>query len=234
MNIAAYIDHTILKPTTLITDVETLCKEAIENNMAAVCVPPMFVKQAKTFLEKCNVKVVTVIGFPFGYSAVEAKLAEVLLAIVDGVDELDMVINIAALKNNDWQYLALELNTILPIIKSKRRVLKVIIETGLLTDEEIIKCCDLYGLAGVDFMKTSTGYAETGATIHAVKLIKKHLADAVKIKASGGIRTFNFAKELIAAGADRIGCSSSLKIIAESKNELNNFEDDTKKKNEGY
>ena len=218
MNIAAYIDHTILKPTTLIADVEVLCKEANENNMAAVCVPPMFVKQAKALLEKSNVKVATVIGFPFGYSAVEAKLAEVLLAIVDGADELDMVINIAALKNNDWQYLAKELNSILPIVKGKQKVIKIIIETGVLSDDEIINCCDLYGIAGVDFMKTSTGYAETGATVHAVKLMRQHLADAVKIKASGGIRTYDFAKELIAAGADRIGCSSSLKIIEESKN----------------
>ena len=229
MNIAAYIDHTILKPTTLTADIDTLCKEANENNMAAVCVPPMFVKQAKSLLQNSDVKVATVIGFPFGYSAVEAKLAEVLLAIVDGADEIDMVINIAALKNNDWQYLAGEINAILPIIRTKKKVIKVIIESGLLSDEEIIKCCDLYGLAGVDFLKTSTGYAETGATVHAVKLMRKHLADTVKIKASGGIRTFNFAKELIEAGADRIGCSSSLKIIEESKNELNNFENDTNK-----
>ena len=229
MNIATYIDHTILKPTTLTADVKALCEEAIENSMAAVCVPPMFVKQAKSLLQNSNVKVATVIGFPFGYSAVESKLAEVLLAIVDGADELDMVINISALKNNDWQYLAGEINAILPIIRTKKKVIKVIIETGLLSDEEIIKCCDLYGLAGVDFLKTSTGYAESGATVHAVKLIRKHLADTVKIKASGGIRTFKFAKELIEAGADRIGCSSSLKIIEESKNELNNFENGTNK-----
>ena len=234
MNIARYIDHTILKPTTLLADVEILCKEAMENNMAAVCVPPLFVKKASVLLDKSNVKVSTVIGFPFGYSAVEAKLAEILLAIVDGADELDMVINISALKNNDWQYLAGEINAVLPIIRSKKKVLKVIIESGLLTDAEIIKCCDLYGLAGVDFLKTSTGYADIGATVHAVKLMRKHLADTVKIKASGGIRTFNFAKELITAGADRIGCSSSLNIIEESKNELNNFEDDTNKKKEGY
>lgn len=217
MNIAAYIDHTILKPTTLLADVETICSEAIVNNMAAVCVPPMFVKQAKVLLAKTDVKVATVIGFPFGYSAVEAKLAEVLLAIVDGADELDMVINISALKNNDWQYLAREINTILPIVKSKKKALKVIIESGLLTDDEIIKCCDLYGMAEVDFVKTSTGYAETGATVHAVKLMRKHLANSINIKASGGIRTYSFAKELIKAGANRIGCSSSLKIIEESK-----------------
>lgn len=234
MNVASYIDHTILKPTTLLADVESLCKEAVENNMAAVCVPPLFVKQAKLLVQNSNVKVATVIGFPFGYSAIEAKLAEILLAIVDGADELDMVINISALKNNDWQYLAGELNAVLPIIRSKKKVLKVIIESGLLTDDEIIKCCDLYGIAGVDFMKTSTGYAETGATVHAVKLMRKHLADAIKIKASGGIRTFTFVKELIDAGADRIGCSSSIKILQESNNETNNFENDTNKTNERY
>ncbi len=234
MNIGAYIDHSILKPTTLISHLEKLCKEAIENNMAAVCVPPLFVKGARKLVQNSNVKVATVIGFPFGYSAVEAKLAEVLLAIVDGADELDMVINIAALKNNDWQYLAGELNAVLPIIRSKNKVLKVIIESGVLTDNEIIKCCDLYGIAGVDFMKTSTGYAETGATVHAVTLMRKHLADSIKIKASGGIRTYQFAKELLEAGADRIGCSNSLQIIAESNNETNNFEHHTNKENETY
>jgi deoxyribose-phosphate aldolase len=220
MQIAHYIDHTILKPTTLLSDVEKLCKEALKNNFAAVCVPPLFVKKAKEYCTNSNVKVATVIGFPFGYSAVEAKLAEILLAIVDGADELDMVINIAALKNNDWQYLAHELNHVMTVIRSKQKVIKIIIETGLLTHDEIIKCCDLYGMVGVDFLKTSTGYAEQGATVHAVTLMRKHLADAVKIKASGGIRTFVFAKELIAAGADRIGCSASVAINDEAKNEI--------------
>lgn len=217
MNIASYIDHTVLKPTTLISDVEKLCAEAIENNFAAVCVPPLFVKKAKAICANTTVKVATVIGFPFGYSAVEAKLAEILLAIVDGADELDFVINISAIKNNDWQYLANELNTILPIIRGKNKVIKIIIESGILTDDEIIKCCDLYGIAGVDFIKTSTGYAEHGASVHAVKLIRKHAANSIKIKASGGIKNFIFAKALIDAGADRLGCSSSIAILAESK-----------------
>ncbi len=217
MNIAFFIDHTILKPTTLVTEVEKLCNEALEYKVAAVCVPPLFVKQAKSLLQNSNVKTATVIGFPFGYSAIEAKLAETLLAIVDGADELDVVINIAAIKNNDWQYLAKELNTILPIIKAKQKVIKVIIESGVLTDDEIIKCCDLYGIAGVDFMKTSTGYAEKGASVHAVTLMRKHLADAVKIKASGGIKTLAFAKELITAGASRLGCSASVAIVQEEK-----------------
>jgi deoxyribose-phosphate aldolase len=215
MNIASFIDHTILKPSTLIADVEQLCMEAKLYKFAAVCVPPLFVKKAKEYCTGSEVKIATVIGFPFGYSAVEAKLAEILLAIVDGADELDVVINIAALKNNDWQYLAKELNTIMPVVRNNNKVIKIIIESGILTDDEIIKCCDLYGISGVDFLKTSTGYAEKGASVHAVALMRKHLADTIKIKASGGIKTLAFANELIAAGADRLGCSSSVTIINE-------------------
>jgi len=216
MNIAHYIDHTVLKPTTLISDVEKICVEAIQYQFAAVCVPPLFVKKALALLNGTAVKVATVIGFPFGYSAIEAKVAETILAIIDGADELDLVINISAIKNNDWQFLASEINAILPIIRSKQKVIKIIIESGVLTDEEIITCCDLYGAAGVDFMKTSTGYAEKGASLHAVQLMRKHLADKIHIKASGGIKTYTFAKQLIDAGATRLGCSSSIQIVNEA------------------
>lgn len=213
MQLNAYIDHTILKPTTLVSDIEKLCAEAKEYRFAAVCVPPNFVKKAKAFLEGSTVKVATVIGFPFGYSAVESKIAEILLAMVDGADELDVVINISAIKNGDWQYLADEINHIMPIIRSKQKVIKVIIESGVLTDEEIIKCCDIYGLAGIDYLKTSTGYAEKGASVHAVELFRKHLADHIRIKASGGIRDYAFAKELVDAGATRLGCSAGVAIV---------------------
>ncbi len=216
MNIAEYIDHTVLKPTTTIADVEKLCSEALQYQFAAVCVPPLFVKKAKELVGTSTVKVATVIGFPFGYSAIEAKVAEVVLAIIDGADELDVVINISAIKNNDWQFLANEINAILPIVKSKSKLIKIIIESGILTNEEIIKCCDLYGAAGVDFMKTSTGYAEKGATLEAVQLMRKHLADSIRIKASGGIKNYTFAKQLIDAGANRIGCSSSIAIVNEA------------------
>ncbi len=219
MNIAGYIDHTVLKPTTTVADVEKLCSEAMQYQFAAVCVPPLFVKKAKELVGASAVKVATVIGFPFGYSAIEAKVAEVVLAIVDGADELDVVINISAIKNNDWQFLANEINSILPIVKSKGKLIKIIIESGILTVEEIIKCCDLYGAAGVDFMKTSTGYAEKGATIEAVQLMRKHLADSIRIKASGGIKTYTFAKQLIDAGANRLGCSSSVAIVNEAVSE---------------
>ena len=216
MYINSYIDHTVLKPTTTLQEVEQLCREAIQYHFAAVCIPPLFVKKTLALVAGTAVKVATVIGFPFGYSAIEAKVAETVLAIVDGADELDLVINISAIKNKDWQFLASEINAILPIIRNKNKVIKIIIESGILTDEEITTCCDLYGAAGVDFMKTSTGYAATGATVEAVALMRKHLADAVQIKASGGIKNYTFAKALIEAGATRLGCSSSIKIVEEA------------------
>lgn len=213
MQLAKYIDHTILKPTTTTADIEKLCSEAVQYGFAAVCVPPPFVKKAKELTQGSGVETATVIGFPFGYSAVEAKIAEVLLAMVDGVDELDIVINLVALKNNDWQYLANEINHVMPLIKQKGKVVKVIIESGVLTDDEIKKCCELYGAAGIDYLKTSTGYAEKGATIEAVKLMRRYLPRDVQIKASGGIRTYGFAKQLVEAGATRLGCSAGVAIV---------------------
>lgn len=215
MNIAPYIDHTVLKQSTTIAEVEKVCKEALEYGFAAVCVPPLYVKKAKEWLAESETKTATVIGFPFGYCAIEAKVAEIVLAIVDGADELDMVVNISAIKNADWTFIANEINTVMPIVRNKNKVIKVIIESGILTEEEIIKCCDIYGAAGVDYVKTSTGFAEKGASIHDVQLIRAHLADSVKIKASGGIRSYSFAKELINAGANRIGCSASVQIVKE-------------------
>ncbi len=217
MNISKYIDHTILRQTTTLSDVEKVCNEAKEYGFATVCVPPLYVKKAKEFLAGSGIKVCTVVGFPLGYSAIEAKVAELVLAMVDGVDELELVINVAAVKNADWTFLANEINIIMPIIKEKNKELTVIIESGMLTDDEIIKCCDIYGAAGVDYVQTSTGFAEKGASIRAVQLIRAHLADNVKIKASGGIRSFSFAKEMINAGANRIGCSTSIDILEESK-----------------
>ncbi|MCU0405166.1 MAG: deoxyribose-phosphate aldolase [Chitinophagaceae bacterium] len=220
-DISPYIDHTALKPGLLLKDVEKLCGEAKTYGFAAVCIPPLFVKHAKEFCTGSSVKVATVIGFPFGYCSVEAKIAEILLAMVDGADELDVVINFTAIKNNDWQLVANEINHIMPIVKSKGKIIKTIIESGVLTDEEIIRCCDIYGAAGIDFMKTSTGYADKGASVEAVKLMRKHLPESISIKASGGIRTFEFARELIAAGATRLGCSSSIAIVQEKTAEGN-------------
>ena len=208
-----YIDHTILKPTCLVADIQKLCAEAKQYDFAAVCVPPNFVKLAKELVEGSAVQVATVIGFPFGYSATEAKIAEMILAMVDGADELDVVANISAIKNGDWMAIADEINHIMPIVRSKGKKIKVIIESGVLTDEEIIKCCDIYGVAGIDYLKTSTGYAEKGASVEAVQLFRKHLPEAVQIKASGGIRDYATAKQMIDAGATRIGCSAGVAIV---------------------
>ncbi len=214
MPLNKYIDHTILKPTCLVSDIEKLCAEAKQYDFAAVCVPPNFVKLAKEKLVGSTVQVATVIGFPFGYSATEAKIAEIILAMVDGADELDVVANIAAIKNGDWSAIADEINHIMPIIRSKNKVVKIIIESGVLTDDEIIKCCDIYGIAGIDYLKTSTGYAEKGASVEAVKLFRKHLPDQVQIKASGGIRDYATAQLMIDAGATRIGCSAGVAIVS--------------------
>ncbi|MGO4289662.1 deoxyribose-phosphate aldolase [Chitinophaga sp. RAB17] len=217
MEINRYIDHTILKPTTTLEDIKQLCMQCVEYDFAAACVPPLYVKLAKQFLGATNTKVATVIGFPFGYSAIEAKVAETVLAIVDGADELDLVINISAIKNNDWEYLEKEIANIMYIIREKKKVIKIIIESGILLEEEIVKCCQLYAKYGVNFMKTSTGYAERGATVEAVRLMRANLPASIQIKASGGIRTFVFAQELIEAGATRIGASASVNIVKESK-----------------
>ena len=225
MPLNKYIDHTILKPTCLVSDIKKLCAEAKQYDFAAVCVPPNFVKLAKEQVAGSAVKVATVIGFPFGYSATEAKIAEIILAMVDGADELDVVANISAIKNGDWAAIADEINHIMPIIRSKGKAVKIIIESGVLTDEEIIKCCDIYGVAGIDFLKTSTGYAEKGASVEAVKLFRKHLPEAVHIKASGGIRDYATAKQMIDAGATRIGCSAGVAIVtgANTQNLKSNY-----------
>jgi deoxyribose-phosphate aldolase len=225
MPLNKYIDHTILKPTCLVADIQKLCAEAKQYDFAAVCVPPNFVKLAKAEVEGSDVKVATVIGFPFGYSATEAKIAEIILAMVDGADELDVVANISAIKNGDWAAIADEINHIMPIIRSKGKAVKIIIESGVLTDDEIIKCCDIYGIAGIDFLKTSTGYAEKGASVEAVTLFRKHLPDTIQIKASGGIRDYVTAKQMIEAGATRIGCSAGVAIVtgANTENVKSNY-----------
>lgn len=221
MQLNKYIDHTVLKPTTTLEDIKNLCMEAAEYDFAAVCVPPPFVKVAKTFTSSTTTKVATVIGFPFGYSAIEAKLAELVLAIVDEADEIDMVANLLAIRNKDWDYIEKEINNIMAVIRNQPRkvVLKVIIESGILLEEEIIKCCEIYAKYGVDYVKTSTGYAEKGASVEAVKLMRTHLPQNIQIKASGGVRTFAFAQELIAAGATRLGTSSGVVLMKEAKGE---------------
>lgn len=203
----------MLKPTTTLAEIEKLCSEAVKYEFAAVCVPPPFVKRAVAILEPTNVKVATVVGFPFGYSCTESKIAETVLALVDGADEIDVVINLVALRMNDWEFLKREVRLLAEIIHNKSKIFKLIVESGILSDTEIIDCCKNLGSEGIDFMKTSTGYAEKGATVEAVQLMRKHLPASVKIKASGGIRDYAFAKQLVDAGADRLGCSAGVAIV---------------------
>jgi len=214
--LARYIDHTILKPTTSHIEISKICGEAVEYGFAAVCVPPPFVRFARQELgDRGGVKVATVIGFPFGYSVVSAKLAEVEQAWADGADELDVVINLIALKAGDWSLLEKEMRLLTERIHAAGKIVKVIIESGVLTDEEIIRCCEVFGGIGVDFLKTSTGYAEKGASVEAVRLMRAYLPPGVRLKASGGIRTAALAQQLIEAGADRLGCSASVAIVNE-------------------
>jgi deoxyribose-phosphate aldolase len=213
MQLNSYIDHTLLKPTSTIADIQKLCAEAIQYRFAAVCVPPPLVKNACNIVNDSGIKTATVIGFPFGYSNVHAKKAEVVQAIKDKADELDMVINLVALKNNAWGYLQSEVKAVLEIVRDQGRILKVIIESGVLTEDELRSCCKIYGDAGVDFVKTSTGYAEKGAAVDDVRHMRQYLPTNVRIKASGGIKTYDFAVTLVEAGADRLGCSASVAIV---------------------
>ncbi|HTE09234.1 MAG TPA: deoxyribose-phosphate aldolase [Flavitalea sp.] len=219
MQIASYIDHTILKPVTTPADVKKICVEADSYQFAAVCIPPPYVRSAKALLANSPVKVATVIGFPFGYSNARAKLAEVQQAVRDGADELDIVINLAALKSGSWDYLQSEMELLSEEIVNNKKVSKVIIESGILADEEIKRVCGIYATQPVDFLKTSTGYAESGASLHAVQLMRANLPSGMRIKASGGIKTYSFAKELIDAGATRLGCSASISIVEQQLRE---------------
>jgi deoxyribose-phosphate aldolase len=215
MSIAQFIDHTILKPATTLAEIEKICEEAIRYRFAAVCIPPYFVNDAATILANSSVKTATVVGFPFGYSHYTSKLTETSQALKDGAAEIDMVMNLAAFKSNDLAYLETEIREMTSMVRNGGGKIKVIIESGILTEEEIIKCCELYGHFPIDFLKTSTGYAEKGASVSAVKTMRQHLPDSIEIKASGGIKTLAFANELIAAGATRLGCSASVGIVGE-------------------
>jgi len=208
------IEHTLLKPYCTLADVEKLCTEAVEQKFYGVCVIPYFVRNAKNFLKGSNVKLITVVGFPFGYNHTPAKVEEVKKVIDAGADEIDMVMNIAALKNGDYNIVSNDIESVAMAVHMHNKVIKVIIESGVLSDEEILKACEICANAGVNFVKTSTGYAEKGATVEAVQLIRKNIPDKIKIKASGGIKTKEFALQLIEAGADKIGTSSGIEIIA--------------------
>jgi deoxyribose-phosphate aldolase len=214
VNLASKIDHTLLTANASEKEIKKLCTEAREFGFAAVCVPPYYVRKCKLWLKDSGVKVATVVGFPMGYASTPAKVEEARRAIDEGADEIDMVINIIALKAGDMNYLRNELTSAATIVQLRGGKLKVILETGLLTEKEIITACDLCKEMTVDFVKTSTGLVQPGATAEVVKLLRAHLPKSIKIKASGGIRDKAFALQLIEAGADRLGCSASVSIVS--------------------
>ena len=211
MNINKYIDHTNLKAFATKKDIEKLCDEAIKYNFATVCVNPYYVSLANELLIRSDVKVCTVIGFPLGQNTSEVKLYEAKAAIEQGVDEIDVVINIAALKDKYYDYVKDEIKQIKDAAKDK--ILKVIIETCYLTNEEITIITNICNEVGVDFIKTSTGFGIDGANIEDIKLINKHKNDKLQIKASGGIKTRTEAINFINNGATRIGTSNGIKIM---------------------
>lgn len=216
--ILSKVDHTLLKQTATWNDIKELCDDAIRYNTASVCIPPSFVKEAKEYVNE-KMKVCTVIGFPNGYNTTDVKVFETSNAIQNGADEIDMVINIGMLKEKEYDAILNEINEIKKACGDK--ILKVIIETCLLTEEEKIKMCDIVSNSNADFIKTSTGFSTAGATIEDIKLFKKHIKNDKKIKAAGGISSFEDAERFIEEGASRLGTSRLVKIEKSNEQSLN-------------
>lgn len=202
------VDHTLLKQVAVWEDIKKLCNEGIENNVASICIPPAFVKQAKEYVKE-KLKICTVIGFPNGYNTTNVKKFETKDAIENGADEIDMVINIGWLKEKKYNDILAEIKEIKEICGE--RILKVIIETCFLNQEEKIKMCEIVTNAGADYIKTSTGFGTDGATKEDIELFSNHVGDKVLIKAAGGIKSFEDAEEFIKLGATRLGTSRLIK-----------------------
>ncbi|WP_019154566.1 deoxyribose-phosphate aldolase [Robertmurraya massiliosenegalensis] len=210
--IAKYIDHTLLKADAKEEQIERLCLEAKEYGFASVCVNPTWVRYASAILEETDVKVCTVIGFPLGATTSETKAFETKNAIENGATEVDMVINIGALKSGDPDLVESDIRAVVEAAKGKA-LTKVIIETSLLTEEEKMTACELSVKAGADFVKTSTGFSTGGATVEDIRLMRKVVGPEIGVKASGGVRNAEDAKSMIDAGATRIGASSGIAIV---------------------
>lgn len=204
--ISSFIDHTLLKPTATWEQIDALCAQAVEYKTASVCIPPNYIDRVKRKYGK-DLPVATVIGFPLGYEVTAAKAAEIKAALADGADEIDMVINISDVKNGDFFKVEDEIRDLKSVCGNK--VLKVIIEACYLTEEEKIKMCEIITNVGADYIKTSTGFGDGGATLEDIELFKQHIGPNVKIKAAGGIRTRAEMEAYINAGVSRIGCSST-------------------------
>jgi deoxyribose-phosphate aldolase len=215
-----YIEHTNLKPDCTQEDVIKLCEEAVAHKFYGVCVSPYFVQLAKKTIAKNPVKIITVVGFPFGYNTVASKVEETKKAIIGGADEVDVVMNIAAFKSGDDATVLNDLQAVIMACHLQNKLVKVIIETALLNKEEIEKACRLCVDSEADFVKTSTGFAATGAEIESVELMRKILPPKVKIKAAGGIKDASSAEAFILAGAARIGTSSGIGMMESTMQQL--------------
>ncbi|SHO52368.1 deoxyribose-phosphate aldolase [Desulfopila aestuarii] len=211
--LAGYFDHTLLKPAVSSEEVQKLCEEAIEYGFYSVCVNPIHVQLVKSMLTATPVKVCSVVGFPLGANTSEIKAQETARAVADGADEIDMVINVGALKEGGFGQVVHDIEGV--VAAAGGRVVKVIIETCLLTEEDKVTACKLAQAAGAHFVKTSTGFAGGGATEEDVALIRRTVGESMQVKASGGIKTLNDAKRMIAAGADRLGASAGVSILKE-------------------
>lgn len=208
--ILSKVDHTLLSQTSTWEEIKSVCDDGMKYKTASVCIPPCYVKLAKEYV-KDSLKICTVIGFPNGYSTLETKLFETQNALNSGADEIDMVINLGYVKQKKFDVIEDEIREIKSVCKDK--ILKVIIETCLLADEEKIKMCEVISKSGADYIKTSTGFSKSGATIHDVKLFKNNISDSVKIKAAGGISSLEDAENFLKAGASRLGTSRIVKLV---------------------
>ncbi len=213
MDLAKIIDHTILKPDCSREDVERICEEAKTHRFSTVCVPPFYVKDAATILEDSLVKVTTVIGFPMGYSSVASKVEEIKRAINDGVDEVEVVVNLCAVKSGNWNYVRNDIDSVTRAVHLKGKVIKIILETELLTATEMKKICDLCTEIEVNYIKNSTGLLGKKVKPETIAYLKSMLPKSIKIKAFGEIQTPEHAQELVAAGANRLGSSSSVQVL---------------------
>ncbi len=213
--ILSKVDHTLLAPAATWDDISRICDDGIKYNTASVCIPPSYVKRAREYVRD-RVKICTVIGFPNGYNTSSVKAYEASAALNDGADEIDMVINIGNLKDKRYDSIKTEIYTLKNICKDK--ILKVIIETCMLSEDEKIKMCEIVTESGADFIKTSTGFGGGGATFDDIALFKKHIGNNVKIKAAGGISSLDDACKFIELGADRLGTSRIVKLVKKEEN----------------
>ncbi len=216
MDIAQMIDHSLLKPEVTRQEIRRVCEEGQKYGFATVCINPVWASLCVDLLKGSPVKVCTVSGFPLGASRPEVKAKEANVAIKEGADEIDMVANIGALRSGDFKLVEEDIRAVRNATGNEK-ILKVIIETAVLNDEQKIKATEIVMACGADFVKTSTGFGYSGATVEDVKLLKKVVGDKIRIKASGGIRDYTTAFRLIQAGANRIGTSSGVKIVEESR-----------------